>query len=71
MSAQNASTPKDEPNSVGDKEIAASTSATHRSADAPGRREKPLRFLIVGAGAAGGFIAARLIGAGHDVTVLA
>jgi ketopantoate reductase len=36
-----------------------------------GEHEKPLRFLIVGAGAAGGFIAARLIGAGHDVTVLA
>jgi 2-dehydropantoate 2-reductase len=38
---------------------------------APGRHEEPLRFLIVGAGAVGGFIAARLTGAGHDVTVLA
>jgi 2-dehydropantoate 2-reductase len=71
MSTQNASTPKDEPNSAGDKEIAASTSATHRAADAPGRREKPLRFLIVGAGAVGGFVGARLAGAGYDVTMLA
>jgi len=30
-----------------------------------------LRFLIVGAGAVGGFVAARLAGAGHHVTVLA
>jgi len=70
VSTQNASTPKDEPNRV-DKEIAASTSATHRAADAPGRREKPLRFLIVGAGAVGGFVGARLAGAGYDVTMLA
>ena len=46
MSSQNTGTLKDEP---GDKEIAASTPATHRSADAPGQHEKPLRFLIVGA----------------------
>ena len=45
--------------------------ATHRSAGAPDPREKPSRFLIVGAGAVGGLIAARLTGAGHDVTVLA
>jgi 2-dehydropantoate 2-reductase len=38
---------------------------------APGQPEQPLRFLVVGAGAVGGFIAARLTGAGHDVTVLA
>ena len=30
-----------------------------------------MRFLIVGAGAVGGFVAARLAGAGHHVTVLA
>ena len=30
-----------------------------------------LRFLIVGAGAVGGFVAARLVDAGYDVTVLA
>jgi 2-dehydropantoate 2-reductase len=30
-----------------------------------------LRFLIVGAGAVGGFIAARLMDAGYGVTVLA
>ena len=30
-----------------------------------------MRFLIVGAGAVGGFVAARLADAGHDVTVLA
>ena len=45
--------------------------AAHRFAGAPGQPEKPLRFLIVGAGAVGGLIAARLAGAGHDVTVLA
>jgi len=44
---------------------------THRLADAPGQHEEPLRFLIVGAGAVGGFVAARLAGAGHHVTVLA
>lgn len=30
-----------------------------------------MRFLIVGAGAIGGFVAGRLLAAGHDVTVLA
>jgi 2-dehydropantoate 2-reductase len=44
---------------------------THRLAGAPGQHEEPLRFLIVGAGAVGGFVAARLAGAGHHVTVLA
>ena len=48
MSAQNTRTLTHEP---GDKEIAASTPTTHRSADAPGQREAPLRFRIVGAGA--------------------
>ena len=33
--------------------------------------KEPLRFLIVGAGAVGGFVAARLAGAGYHVTVLA
>jgi 2-dehydropantoate 2-reductase len=37
----------------------------------PGQDAEPLRFLIVGAGAVGGFVAARLAGAGHHVTVLA
>ena len=59
------------PDKPGDKEIAASTPATHRSADAPGQDQKPLRFLIVGAGAVGGLIAARLAGAGYDLAVLA
>lgn len=45
--------------------------AAHRSAGAPGQQEKPLRFLIAGAGAVGGFVAARLAGAGQHVTVLA
>jgi 2-dehydropantoate 2-reductase len=45
--------------------------ATHRLPDAPGQHAEPLRFLIVGAGAVGGFVAARLAGAGHHVTVLA
>ena len=58
MSIQNISTLKDEP-------------LANRSAGAPGQHEKPLRFLIVGAGAVGGLIAARLTGAGYDVTVLA
>ncbi len=35
-----------------------------------GPHEKPLRFLVVGAGAVGGFVAARLADAGYDVTVL-
>jgi 2-dehydropantoate 2-reductase len=39
--------------------------------DEPGQHEKPPRFLIVGAGAVGGFVAARLTDAGYDVTVLA
>ena len=47
-----------------------STQNTSRLAGAPGRRDKPLRFLVVGAGAVGGLIAARLAGAGYDVTVL-
>jgi hypothetical protein len=59
------------PDKPGDKEIAASTPATHRSAGAPGQHERPLRFLIVGAGAVGGLIAARLAGSGYHVTVLA
>ena len=59
------------PDKPGDKEIAASTPATHRSAGAPSQHERPLRFLIVGAGAVGGLIAARLTGAGYHVTVLA
>jgi pyruvate/2-oxoglutarate dehydrogenase complex dihydrolipoamide dehydrogenase (E3) component len=45
--------------------------ATHRSPGVPGQHEKPLRFLVVGAGAVGGFVAGRLAGAGHHVTVLA
>ena len=68
MSAQNTSPLKDEP---GDTETAGSAPATHRPAGAPDQHEKPLRFLIVGAGAVGGFVAARLAGAGHQVTVLA
>ncbi len=71
MSIQNTSRLKDEPLGAGDRDIAASTPAAHRFAGAPGQPEKPLRFLIVGAGAVGGLIAARLAGAGHDVTVLA
>jgi 2-dehydropantoate 2-reductase len=35
-----------------------------------GQLGKPLRFLVVGAGAVGGFVAARLADAGYDVTVL-
>jgi 2-dehydropantoate 2-reductase len=35
-----------------------------------GEEEKPLRFLVVGAGAVGGFVAARLAGAGYEVTLL-
>ena len=58
MSAQNTSPLKDEPLSP-------------QAVGAPGQHEKPLRFLIVGAGAVGGLIAARLTGAGYDVTVLA
>ena len=58
MSAQNTSPLKDEPLSP-------------RAVGAPGQHEKRLRFLIVGAGAVGGLIAARLTGAGYDVTVLA
>ncbi len=34
------------------------------------QQDKPLRFLVVGAGAVGGFVAARLAGAGENVTVL-
>ena len=34
------------------------------------QQDKPLRFLVVGAGAVGGFVAARLADAGQDVTVL-
>jgi 2-dehydropantoate 2-reductase len=48
-----------------------STQKTSRFAGAPGRRDKPLRFLVVGAGAVGELIAARLTDAGYDVTVLA
>jgi 2-dehydropantoate 2-reductase len=59
------------PDKPGDADIAGSAPATHRLAGAPGRRDKPLRFLVVGAGAVGGLIAARLTGAGYDVTVLA
>jgi 2-dehydropantoate 2-reductase len=44
---------------------------TRRRAHAPGQHEEPFRFLVVGAGAVGGFVAARLAGAGHHVTVLA
>jgi 2-dehydropantoate 2-reductase len=47
------------------------STSTQSTSTLKGEQEKPLRFLIVGAGAVGGFIAARLIGAGHDVTVLA
>ncbi len=35
-----------------------------------GQQEKPLRFLVVGAGAVGGFVTARLADAGYDATVL-
>lgn len=35
-----------------------------------GPHEKPLKFLIVGAGAVGGFVAARLADAGYNVTLL-
>jgi 2-dehydropantoate 2-reductase len=35
-----------------------------------GQLGKPLRFLVVGAGAVGGFVAAHLADAGYDVTVL-
>jgi 2-dehydropantoate 2-reductase len=45
--------------------------STPNTSTAPGQHEKPLRFLIVGAGAVGGLIAARLTDAGYDVTVLA
>ena len=45
--------------------------ATDRRPDEAGQPAEPLRFLIVGAGAVGGFVAARLAGAGHHVTVLA
>jgi 2-dehydropantoate 2-reductase len=48
-----------------------STQHTSTSTSEPGQREGPLRFLIVGAGAVGGFVAARLAGAGHHVSVLA
>jgi 2-dehydropantoate 2-reductase len=48
----------------------ATHNSPHRLTDAPGQQE-PVRFLIVGAGAVGGFLAARLTGAGHHVTVLA
>ena len=36
------------------KNTAASTPVTHRSAGLPGQHEKPLRLLIVGAGAVRG-----------------
>jgi 2-dehydropantoate 2-reductase len=49
----------------------ATRNTTHRLTDAPDQQEEPSRFLIVGAGAVGGFLAARLAGAGHHVTVLA
>jgi 2-dehydropantoate 2-reductase len=48
-----------------------STQNTTASRQEPGQHAEPLRFLIVGAGAVGGFVAARLAGAGHHVTVLA
>jgi 2-dehydropantoate 2-reductase len=35
-----------------------------------GQQGTPLRFLVVGAGAVGGFVGARLADAGHDVTML-
>ena len=35
-----------------------------------GQQETPLRFLVVGAGAVGGFVGARLADAGYDVTML-
>jgi 2-dehydropantoate 2-reductase len=47
------------------------TSALTNQPDPPGPPEKPLRFLVVGVGAVGGFVAARLTAAGYDVTVLA
>jgi 2-dehydropantoate 2-reductase len=47
------------------------TPVTQPFTHAPGRHEEPPRFLLVGAGAVGGFVAARLAGAGHHVTVLA
>jgi 2-dehydropantoate 2-reductase len=59
------------PDKPGDQDIAGPAPAMHRFAGPPGQHEKPLRFLIVGAGAVGGLIAARLTGAGNDVTVLA
>ena len=48
-----------------------STQNTSTFTHEPGRHEEPLRFLLVGAGAVGEFVAARLAGAGHQVTVLA
>jgi nucleoside-diphosphate-sugar epimerase len=48
--------------------MSAQNTSTSRRA---GQHEEPLRFLVAGAGAVGGFVAARLAGAGYDVTVLA